>query len=79
MMTEKVLYCFEDQTLDQVAQKLGECKVLRFPVLNRQKRLVGILSLNDLAKLHVNPKQLEKTMCCISSSPNKKEGAAVQV
>lgn len=62
VMTEKVLYCFEDQSLDEVAQNLGENQVRRLPVVNREKRLVGILALSDLTKAHINPQQLERTM-----------------
>jgi CBS domain-containing protein len=49
VMSEKVLYCFEDQDLDEVARNLSDVKVRRLPVLNREKRLVGILSLGDMA------------------------------
>lgn len=62
VMTEKVLYCFEDQSLDEVAKNLGENQVRRLPVVNREKRLVGILALADLTKAHINPQQLERTM-----------------
>jgi CBS domain-containing protein len=44
-----VLYCFEDQTLEEVARNISDIKVRRLPVLNREKRLVGILSLGDMA------------------------------
>lgn len=66
VMTEKVLYCFEDQSLDEVAQNLGENQVRRLPVVNREKRLVGILALSDLTKAHINPQQLERTMQSIA-------------
>lgn len=49
-MSEKLLYCFEDQTLEDVAGNMGEHHVRRLPVLNREKRLVGIISLDDIAK-----------------------------
>ncbi len=68
IMSDRVLYCYEDQSLDEVAKNLGENKVRRLPVLNRQKRLVGILSLGDLAKSHLNPKQLEDTMCSLTNN-----------
>ncbi|MDD4973008.1 MAG: CBS domain-containing protein [Bacteriovorax sp.] len=74
IMTDRVLYCFEDQSLDEVAQNLGENRIRRLPVLNRQKRLVGILSLGDLAQSHLNPKQLEATLATLSkrtSEPGK--------
>lgn len=48
-MSAKVLYCFEDQSIDEVARTMGEHQVRRLPVLNREKRLVGILSLGDVA------------------------------
>lgn len=50
VMSQEVLYCFDDQDLDDVAQNMGDIKVRRLPVLNREKRLVGIVSLGDLAK-----------------------------
>jgi CBS domain-containing protein len=50
VMSKQVLYCFEDQELDEVAQNMSDVKVRRLPVVNRDKRLVGILSLGDLAK-----------------------------
>ena len=49
VMTEEVLYCFEDEELDHVARNMGEIKVRRLPVVNREKRLVGIVSLGDVA------------------------------
>jgi len=50
IMSEEVLYCYEDQDLDEVAQNMSEMKVRRLPVINREKRLVGIISLGDLAR-----------------------------
>jgi CBS domain-containing protein len=50
VMTREVLYCFEDQTVDEVTQNMADKRVRRLPVMNRQKRLVGILSLGDLAQ-----------------------------
>jgi len=50
IMSEEVLYCYEDQDLDEVAQNMSEMKVRRLPVINRDKRLVGIISLGDLVR-----------------------------
>ena len=50
IMSEEVLYCFDDQDLDEVAQNMSEMKVRRLPVVNREKRLVGIISFGDLAR-----------------------------
>jgi len=49
MSTEHVLYCYEDEELDHVAKNMGEQRVRRLPVVNREKRLVGIVSLGDVA------------------------------
>jgi CBS domain-containing protein len=49
VMSKEVMYCFEDEDIDDVALNMAELKVRRLPVLNREKRLVGILSLGDIA------------------------------
>lgn len=49
VMTAEVRYCFDDQSIDEVTRNMGEQRIRRLPVLNRDKRLVGILSLGDLA------------------------------
>jgi CBS domain-containing protein len=50
MSTEQVLYCYEDEELDHVAKNMGSEQVRRLPVVNRDKRLVGIVSLGDMAQ-----------------------------
>jgi CBS domain-containing protein len=50
VMTHEVMYCFDDEETDAVAQNMGDIQVRRLPVLNRDKRLVGILALGDLAR-----------------------------
>ena len=49
VMSREVLYCYDDEGLDDVARQMRELQVRRMPVLNREKRLVGIISLGDLA------------------------------
>jgi CBS domain-containing protein len=49
VMTKDVKYVFEDDDLEEVVANMGENKVRRMPVLNRQKRLVGVLSITDAA------------------------------
>jgi CBS-domain-containing membrane protein len=48
-MTEDVKYCFDDQEIEEVTRNMADIQVRRLPVLNREKRLVGILSLGDIA------------------------------
>ena len=49
VMTAEVKYCYEDQDLDEVCANMGDIQVRRMPVLNRSKRLVGIIALGDIA------------------------------
>lgn len=49
VMSPEVCYCFEDQEIDEVAANMADVKLRRLPVLNREKRLVGIISLGDIA------------------------------
>ena len=49
VMSGEIKYCYEDQSVDEVTQNMGELRIRRLPVLNRDKRLVGILSLGDFA------------------------------
>jgi CBS domain-containing protein len=49
VMTTDVKYCFDDEDTDQVARNMGDQQIRRLPVVNRDRRLVGILSLGDLA------------------------------
>ena len=49
VMTDEVKYCFEDEDTAAVERNMADIQVRRLPVLNRDKRLVGILSLGDLA------------------------------
>jgi CBS domain-containing protein len=50
MSDSQVLYCYEDEELDHVAKNMGSEQVRRLPVVNREKRLVGIVSFGDLAQ-----------------------------
>jgi CBS domain-containing protein len=50
MSDSKVLYCFEDDDLNDVAKNMGSEQVRRLPVVNKDKRLVGIVSLGNIAQ-----------------------------
>jgi len=65
VMSKEVLYCYEDEDLDDVAKNMSNVKVRRLPVLDRDKRLVGIVSLGDLA-LHDDSKTTGRTVANIS-------------
>ena len=49
VMSEEVKYCFDDQDAEDVLENMGDIQVRRLPVVDREKRLVGIVSITDLA------------------------------
>jgi len=49
IMTSGATYCFDDQTLDEAALMMEAQQIRRLPILNRNKELVGMLSLGDIA------------------------------
>jgi CBS domain-containing protein len=49
VMTHDVLYCHEDEDIGHIATNLAENQVRRLPVVDVNKRLVGIISLADIA------------------------------
>jgi CBS domain-containing protein len=65
VMSDEVMYCFEDQELEEVAQNMGDIKLRRLPVLNGKKQLVGIISLGDIA-LANGPDGAGAALCDIS-------------
>jgi CBS domain-containing protein len=49
VMTDEVVYCFEDQNVEEAARLMSERQIRRLVILNRDKRLVGIVAMADLA------------------------------
>jgi len=49
VMSKGVAWAYEDDSVEQAAMIMSEHQVRRLPVVNREKRLVGILALGDLA------------------------------
>ena len=49
VMSQEVCWCFEDQSVDEVAQQMQEAQIRRMPVVDREKHLVGMLALGDIA------------------------------
>lgn len=56
VMTSDVKYCFDDEDVTHIATNMAELQVRRLPVVNREKRLVGIISLGDIATHAKSPK-----------------------
>ncbi|MGZ3772399.1 MAG: CBS domain-containing protein [Pseudobdellovibrionaceae bacterium] len=49
VMSEGINYCFEDEDLHEVSEKMIHRQHRRLPVVDRNKRLVGMISLGDIA------------------------------
>jgi len=49
IMSPGVEWCFEDQSIEEVAKQMENRQIRRSPVINHDKNLVGIISLGDLA------------------------------
>jgi CBS domain-containing protein len=62
VMTREVVYCFEDQEVEEAARLMGEKQIRRLPVLNRHKRLVGILALGDVSVDYPDEGKTGKTL-----------------
>jgi CBS domain-containing protein len=50
IMTSDVSSCFEDQDCAEAARFMKEKRVRRLAVMNRSRKLVGLLSVDDLAR-----------------------------
>jgi CBS domain-containing protein len=50
LMTADVFWCYEDQTMDEVAEYMAQKEIRRVLILDRNKRLNGVISIGDLAK-----------------------------
>lgn len=49
VMSRDVKYCFEDEDIAHVAENMGDIQMRRLPVVTRDKKLVGIIALADIA------------------------------
>jgi CBS domain-containing protein len=50
VMSKELLYCFDTDEVEEVSRNMGKAQVRRLAVINKDKRLVGIVSLGDLAR-----------------------------
>lgn len=75
-MTAKTYYCYDDQDVEEVCNNMGEVQVRRMPVVNRDKRLVGIVSLGDLAQSASRPNVGQTQQQITAALQQKKQQAA---
>jgi CBS domain-containing protein len=66
LMTEEVEHCLVDDAVEQVARLMAERQVRRLPVLDRDRKLAGIVSLGDLALAGDEPDEAARALRGIS-------------
>jgi CBS domain-containing protein len=49
-LNQETVYCFEDQTIAEAEKLMREGKLSQLPVLSREKRMIGIVTLEDIAR-----------------------------
>lgn len=67
-MTEGISWCFDDDDVEDVSRKMQERKQRRIPVVNRDKRLVGMVSLAELAGKTKNAKLSQEILSSVAQS-----------
>jgi len=73
VMSKNVKYCFEDDEIEDVARNMADMQLHRLVVLNKDKRLVGIVALADVA-LCEGPEPAGKAVCGISEQSGMSGG-----
>lgn len=51
VMSTRVLYCSEGDSIEEVAQNMAKSQIRRLVVLNDKKRMVGVVSIGDIAAI----------------------------
>jgi CBS domain-containing protein len=54
IMSDEVRYCFDDEEIDHVAKNMAQIEKRRLPVVNHDKRLVGMVSLANVASCNAD-------------------------
>ena len=49
-LNQETVYCLEDQTIAEAEKLMHEGNLRQLPVLTREKRMVGIVTLEDIAR-----------------------------
>jgi CBS domain-containing protein len=79
-MTADAAYCYDDQTVEEAARVMGDKQIRRLPILSRERKLVGIVSLGDLAVDGEEPMTGGKALRRISTqSPARHEASRTNI
>lgn len=69
VMSPDLIWCFEDETLEEAEAKMMQKQIRRLPVISRDKELVGILAVGDIAIKTDEMAKVGETMREISELP----------
>jgi CBS domain-containing protein len=67
VMSQGIHWAYEDESVERATAIMGEHQIRRLPIVNRDKRLVGIVALGDLAAKKAKPVQAAKALGDISA------------
>lgn len=67
VMSASVRSCYEDQEVDDVLDEMSDVQIRRLPVVDRQQKLVGIVSLGDLSERGGEQRRVAEALRDISS------------
>lgn len=68
IMSRNVKYCYDEDEVSSIAENMGDIQLHRLPVVNRDKRLVGIVAVADIAN-YDGPVAAGQAICGISEDP----------
>lgn len=66
VMSDGVCWVYDDESVERAALVMAQYQVRRLPVVNRDKRLVGILALGDVAVKESDREPAAEALCGVS-------------
>jgi CBS domain-containing protein len=73
VMSTNVQWCYEDEDIEDVMDRMRDVQIRRVPVKDRQEHLVGMVSLGDIATKSADEDEVKDTLEGISqpSQPDR--------
>ena len=66
VMSRVIVYCFDAQEVEEAADMMEKNRIRRLPILDRQQRVIGIISLGDLALRAQNSNMANRVLTRVS-------------
>jgi CBS domain-containing protein len=66
VMSDGIRWAYEDEPVERAVAIMGEYQIRRLPIVSRDKRLVGIVALGDLAVRETESEPAAEALCEIS-------------